>query len=375
MYFCLISLVPIIFENQGNNQMNNKIKIIFLGYDYLGGQFLQVLLNEYQGKIEVAAVSTNGTQPKDNFSKKYRQAKRLWKKNLFAKELKNKIVLGKIINQKLLKNPPPSYNDITVRQLAEKHNIPAIDSQEILSGDTKAVEAYNADFIVVASFGKIPEAIYKNNPERVINFHPSYLPQLRGGSPLYSAIMRGMGQTGFSFHQLTQVFDAGPLRYQQIFAIEPSASCRQLEMAITIAGAHKLYDVLNGIANKTIGVIDISGREITKCFRNYEISTLLEPERFDTGYILRKIRACSSWGLGAAYICKGFRHFYITEAKPAQWDDSIANETIVYKEPEGLLIKTQDGAVLATQVYYKQKYYAGRELAQFKRALFDVVKN
>jgi methionyl-tRNA formyltransferase len=354
--------------------MNNKIKIIFLGYDYFGGQFLQVLLNHYSDKFEVVAASTNSEQRNETFSKKYKQAKNLFKKSLLFTELKEKIFFGKLINGKLLHNRPPSYQDITTMQLAEKHGIPLISPNVIFNGDAATLDSYGADYIVIASFGKVPSSIYNSKQTKVINFHPSFLPQLRGGSPVYTAIMRGQLQTGFSFHHLSDVFDAGPLLYQEFFEINPNNSCRQAEMEITAAGAHKLYDLIMGLQSNSIAPIDISGREITKCFKNYEISLLLEPLQHTTANMLKKISASSSWALGAAFIRKGFRHIYITEAKAAQWDSSVIGQSIVYKEPEGLLIKTKDGAILVTQAYYKQKYYSGRELAQFKRVLFDVVK-
>ena len=159
--------------------MEKRFKILFFGHDYFGGQFLKVIIENYSDKIEVVGVSTNMQTQNVSLSKKVKKAKILLRKNLFLQELKEKIFFENIINRKSLKNSPPIHPDIKVKAIAEQYNIPLFDSSIVYSGDTGTIDAFGAEYIIIASFGRIPAEVYCNKPSSVINFHPSLLPKLR----------------------------------------------------------------------------------------------------------------------------------------------------------------------------------------------------
>lgn len=350
--------------------MQQKIKILLFGHDYIGGQFLQTILDNYSDKFDVVGLSTNLATPKVSFNQKFKKAKILFRKKLFVNELKEKILLEAIINRKALKNPPPVYPDITAKSVAEQYKIPIFDSSEVYAGNVSKIDDFGADYIIVASFGKIPKEIYSYKPTSVINFHPSFLPELRGGSPTYTALMKNMPQTGFSFHLLSQKFDAGPLLYQEPILINKDITCRELDTEIARAGANKLYHLLTHINDNIVSPIDITNRKVTNCFRSYEISALLNPLNTTTVELMRQIRSCNSWTIGSAYLRVGFRHFYIVEAKEEVFDHSSLKFNIEYVKGSGLLMKSSDGIVMITKVYYKKKYYSDDELLRLKGLLF-----
>jgi methionyl-tRNA formyltransferase len=350
--------------------MKNKIKIFFLGYDYFGGQFLQTILENHSDKFEVVGISTNIIAQPFSFRKKLKKLKILFKKKIVLWEFKEKVLFKKLINFEGLKNNPPVYPDIKVKTLAEGYNIPVIDSSVVYAGDVEKINAFGADYIIIASFGKIPAAIYSNNPGSIINFHPSFLPELRGGSPVYTAIMKQQKITGFSYHHLSDKFDAGPLLYQERIPIREDQNCRDLEIEIAKTGAAKLYDLLNEMQRNTITPIDITNRPVSRCFRTYEISALLRPSTTTTIKLLDQIRACHSWAIGSAYLRVGIKHFYITDAAAVIFDRSSLKAKIDYINGYGLLMKTLDGIVRINSVYYKKQYFADDELLKLKGLLF-----
>ncbi|MBQ9016943.1 methionyl-tRNA formyltransferase [Candidatus Saccharibacteria bacterium] len=71
-------------------------------------------------------------------------------------------------------------------------------------------------YAVLASYGVIiPERVLNLfEPEGIINIHPSYLPDLRGPSPIETAILRGDIEFGVSVMKLALKMDAGPIYYQ-----------------------------------------------------------------------------------------------------------------------------------------------------------------
>ena len=350
--------------------MQNKIKILFLGYDYFGGQFLKALIEDHSDKFEVVGVSTNITDLNFSFLKKLKKLKILFKKKMVFREFKEKVFFQKLINWKILKNTSPVYPDIKVKALAERYNIPVIDCSVVYAGEVEKINAFGADYIIIASFGKIPAAVYTAKPSSVINFHPSLLPQLRGGSPVYTAIIRQQKITGFSFHHLSGKFDAGPLLYQETIPIRNNQNCRDLEIEIAKTGANKLHHLLTGMQDNTITSIDITGQPLSRCFRCHEISALLQPSTTVTVQLLDQVRACNSWALGSAYVRAGIRHFYIMDAEAAVFDSSLLKVNIDYADGYGLLMKTLDGVVRINKVYYKKQYFSGNELLSLKGLLF-----
>lgn len=350
--------------------MQRKIKILFFAHDYIGGQFLQEIMENYSDKFETVGLATNLNAPKISFRKKIKKAKILLRKQLFFKELKGKVLIGDIINRKVLKNPPPVYPDIKAKSVAEQYKVPVFDSTEVYAGNVSKIDSFGADYIVIASFGRIPEGIYNNKPASVINFHPSFLPELRGSCPAYTDLMKKMPQTGFSFHLLSRKFDAGPLLYQEQIPINEDITCRQLEIEIARAGANKLYHLLTLVNDNTASPIDITNRKVTHCFRSYEISAKIKPLISTTDEILQQIKACTSWSLGSAYLRVGYRHFYITAVESLHTDCLILKKNIVYINSYGVLMKTADGIIVIKRVYYKGGYFSGSELLKLKGLLF-----
>lgn len=70
---------------------------------------------------------------------------------------------------------------------------------------------------VLASFGVlIPRRVLDLfEPEGILNIHPSYLPDLRGPSPIETAILRGDTEFGVSVMKLVSKMDAGPIYFQE----------------------------------------------------------------------------------------------------------------------------------------------------------------
>jgi methionyl-tRNA formyltransferase len=71
---------------------------------------------------------------------------------------------------------------------------------------------YNADFFVVAAYGKIlPKLIFDFPQYKTLNVHPSLLPLFRGPSPIQSALLHGEKKTGITIILLDEKMDHGPM--------------------------------------------------------------------------------------------------------------------------------------------------------------------
>ena len=95
------------------------------------------------------------------------------------------------------------------------------------------------DIIVVGAFGQILSPEILSRPRfGTINFHPSRLPQYRGGSPLEEQILRGETLSGVTAHWMSEEVDRGSLIATQDMPINPGDDYPVLyERAHDVAGS------------------------------------------------------------------------------------------------------------------------------------------
>ena len=70
------------------------------------------------------------------------------------------------------------------------------------------------DYGVCVSFGAIFKADFINGNAPIFNIHLSRLPELRGPSPVESAILNGNRLFGYTIFKIVQEIDEGPILYQ-----------------------------------------------------------------------------------------------------------------------------------------------------------------
>jgi phosphoribosylglycinamide formyltransferase-1 len=76
------------------------------------------------------------------------------------------------------------------------------------------------DLVAMAGFGTIMTGeFHAAYPGRVLNTHPSLLPQFKGWHAVRQAIEAGVRETGCTVHVATEELDAGPILAQQRVAV------------------------------------------------------------------------------------------------------------------------------------------------------------
>jgi phosphoribosylglycinamide formyltransferase-1 len=118
-----------------------------------------------------------------------------------------------------------------VLEIAQQEAIPTllIEKEPFFRGDAYVAELknQNIDFIVLAGFlWKIPEALVKAYPGRIINIHPALLPKY-GGKGMYgrfvheAVIAAGDRESGITIHYVDEHYDHGdPIRQVRVI-VEP----------------------------------------------------------------------------------------------------------------------------------------------------------
>lgn len=118
-----------------------------------------------------------------------------------------------------------------VHKRAKDLNIPSYSftKEEIMQNTQlqKLLEDYSVDYIILAGFLlKVPEALIKIYPNRIINIHPALLPK-HGGKGMYGdrvhkkVIEMGDSQSGITIHYVNEKYDDGEIIFQESCHISP----------------------------------------------------------------------------------------------------------------------------------------------------------
>lgn len=146
-----------------------------------------------------------------------------------------------------------------VKAFAEKHGIPLYQSTYLKTNEAISwVKKLNPDLLVLAfvtSF--VPKEMIDCAPLGGINYHPSLLPQYRGGSAINWAVINGEKETGVTIHFINEGVDTGPILVQEKVAIDPDDTVKSIyfnklyPLGIKMIG-EAVTTIKNGLANPVI---------------------------------------------------------------------------------------------------------------------------
>jgi formyltetrahydrofolate-dependent phosphoribosylglycinamide formyltransferase len=116
-----------------------------------------------------------------------------------------------------------------VLNVAKEKGIPAllIDREQFFYGDSYLPElkSHQIDFIVLAGFlWKIPVALIKAYPKKMVNIHPALLPKYGGkgmfGHHVHEAVIANQEkESGITIHYVDELYDHGAIIFQATCAI------------------------------------------------------------------------------------------------------------------------------------------------------------
>lgn len=130
-----------------------------------------------------------------------------------------------------------------VKDFCLANNIKTLEPVKLDQAFIDSIKKYLPASFVVVAYGKIiPQVVLDLSELNAINVHPSILPELRGPSPIQTAILRGFEQTGVSLMQLDKKMDHGPILGQIQVKIQPDENYLQLAERLSVIGSQILDD-------------------------------------------------------------------------------------------------------------------------------------
>lgn len=113
------------------------------------------------------------------------------------------------------------------------------------------LEENSVEYIVLAGYMRIiSSTLLERYSGKIINIHPSYLPEFPGKDGIGDAFKAGVRQTGVTIHFVDSGIDTGKIIYQERVRIEPDWSLEKLEEEIHKV-EHRIYpEVLTNLFKK-----------------------------------------------------------------------------------------------------------------------------
>ena len=147
-----------------------------------------------------------------------------------------------------------------VLKIAENAGIPSflIEKDKLFEGDNYLPELqnYKIDFIVLAGFlWKIPEALIKAYPKKIINIHPALLPKYGGkgmfGNHVHEAVISNKEkESGITIHYADELYDHGEIIFTATCTVNENDTADTLAQKIHLL-EHEYYPkVIAGVLQK-----------------------------------------------------------------------------------------------------------------------------
>jgi phosphoribosylglycinamide formyltransferase 1 len=87
------------------------------------------------------------------------------------------------------------------------------------------LEEHGVDFVVLAGYMHLlTKPFLERFPDRIVNVHPSLLPEFPGAHAIDDALAAGVETTGVTVHVVDEGLDSGPILRQEPVPVEPKST-------------------------------------------------------------------------------------------------------------------------------------------------------
>jgi methionyl-tRNA formyltransferase len=140
-----------------------------------------------------------------------------------------------------------------VAAAARALDLPIAEVETVTRGDGyERLAGASPDVLAVVAFGELlPPLVLELPAIAPLNLHFSLLPELRGASPVQTALMLGMARTGVSTMVMETGLDTGPILRQRAVPIEPDDDAGTLGARLAEIGAGELAATVDDLAEGT----------------------------------------------------------------------------------------------------------------------------
>ncbi len=244
-----------------------------------------------------------------------------------------------------------------VKMAAEKLGLPVVQPERLLSDAREQIAKLQPDLLVTFAYGRIFGPKFLSLfPKGGINIHPSLLPALRGSSPIQSAILMGLPETGITIQHIALEMDTGAVLRQDHFRLHQTETTESLTRYVSIHSAAMVVDVIKDIARGTVRPKPQNSENATYCAKIEKTDRIIDWAK-SSAQLSREIRAYYPWPK-AATVFNG-KTLMLTYGLPVEHDyvpsDSTPGMVLENPDRDGILIACGEGALKVTQLQLEAK--------------------
>ncbi|HRE32067.1 MAG TPA: methionyl-tRNA formyltransferase [Candidatus Berkiella sp.] len=260
-----------------------------------------------------------------------------------------------------------------VKTLALSHQLPVEQPTSLKTPEALAtLTNYQPDVMVVAAYGLLlPEAVLTLPRYGCINIHASLLPRWRGASPIQQAILAGDKETGITLMRMDKGLDTGNSLATGILPIANDDTSESLHDKLAILGAKMLFHTLEEI-------VDSPGEkqneaQVTHAPKIAKAAALINWQQ-SAVEIERQVRAYFPWPVAYTLIEGQILRIFKAQVVKNNATTS-APGTIIEQTPQGIIVSTQEQALLITHAQLPgKKALPMSEILKGHATLFTVSK-
>lgn len=241
-----------------------------------------------------------------------------------------------------------------IKKYAQDNNIDVVTPKTVNTEEfVNKLKELDIDYIVVVAFGQmIGKVLLEAYPDRIINLHPSKLPEYRGASPMQFSILNGDKITSATTMLIEKGMDSGDILMQKDVEIKDSDDYTSMEEKLGEIGAFAIRDTLLNFDSLYENRIKQDDEKATFCTKITKDMGKIDwsESSFD---IINKIRAFVEYPVAHfSYEGKNVKVY-----KAEVLDSYKKNPGFVYKAnpKEGIVIGTGDGAIRLVKIQFPGK--------------------
>ena len=205
------------------------------------------------------------------------------------------------------------------------------------------IQSFAPDLIFVMAYGKLLKQVLIDMPRLGIwNIHASALPELRGASPIETAIAMGYEKTAVDLMKMKMAMDVGPVGASIPIEIPETMTSAQLREQIARVSAELVRKNWDAVASDKLVTVTQDDSKATYCRILCKDDGWLDPNG-EAKALVNHIRAFAEWP-GAAFIYAGER-LKVFEARLVDPTANTTNAPI--QTPPGTVLEAGERLVVA----------------------------
>ncbi|HOJ64425.1 MAG TPA: methionyl-tRNA formyltransferase [Spirochaetota bacterium] len=228
---------------------------------------------------------------------------------------------------------------------AEKLNLKLYKAEKISSELIEDLKKYSADIFVTFAYGIILKKDFFDVAKfGGINIHPSLLPELRGPSPIQTAILQGKTKSGITIQKVALKVDSGDILLQREFEIKEEDDANSIEELVKTLASEMIVEVISYFDN--IKPLPQDEEKATYCRMFKKEDGLIDWTNESGREIFNKIRAFVKWPIAHTHLDDKVVNIYKAKIENeidfSQFKDNKNGEIVIADIKKGLIVKTKD---------------------------------